>query len=228
MAQTLKLFYTTVGKKYIMALTGLFLVLFLTSHLYTNLLLYKIDKGEAYLEMSKFLQTNMIVRLIEIGLFASIIFHTVQGIYLAFANRRARPVRYAVSNQAKNSTWFSRNMVLTGSIIFIFIVIHMRTFFVPHRILGDHSQDMAQSVAYAFQNGIYSAFYVFAMILLGAHLNHGIQSAITTLGFNNNAWEKTIRAIGTSLAMMYMVGFGSMPIAFFFDFFGIASNILNN
>ena len=117
MISSLKIFYTSVGRKMVMALTGLFLCLFLLEHLYGNLLLYKLDGGEAFNEFSHFMAGNMIIRTIEIGLFAGILIHAIDGLFLTFSNKKARPVGYAVNHQSKNSSWFSRNMGLTGSII---------------------------------------------------------------------------------------------------------------
>lgn len=225
MIEAFRVFYTTVGRKILMALTGLFLLLFLFEHLYTNLLLYKIDEGHSYNDFSEFLAGNIIIRTIEYVLFASIIIHVIDALLLTYTNRKARPVGYAVNHQAQNSSWFSRNMGMTGVIILIFLVIHLKTFFVPHR-LGTPENSMAYDVAYAFQSNWYAAFYLISMVLLGAHLNHGIQSALATLGVSNMKYRKTIRAGGTLLSLIFMIGFASFPVVFYFDLFGIASNIL--
>ncbi len=225
MIKALSVFYTTVGRKLVMALTGLFLLLFLFEHLYTNLLLYKIDEGHSYNDFAEFLAGNIIIRTIEYVLFASIIIHVIDALYLTYTNRKARPIGYAVSHQAQNSSWFSRNMGLTGVIIFIFLVIHMRTFFVPHRF-GAPENSMAYDVAAAFQSNIYAAFYLIAMVILGAHLNHGIQSALQTLGISNKKYRNAIKAAGTVVSLIFMIGFASFPVVFYFDLFGIASNIL--
>lgn len=225
MANGLKTFYTTVGRKLLMALTGLFLCLFLCEHLYTNLLLYKLDGGAAFEEMSKFLQGNIIIRTIEYALFGGIILHVIDGLMITLHNRKARPVRYEVSNQSGNSTWFSRNMGLTGSIILVFLIIHLKTFFIPHRFMHE-TITMSDSVAIAFQSPVYSGLYVIAMILLGAHLNHGFQSAFHTLGLNNKKYFSTLKATGTAFALLMMIGFASFPIMFYFELFGISQNIL--
>ena len=138
-----------------MALTGLFLCLFLLEHLYGNLLLYKLDGGESFNEFSHFMAGNMIIRTIEIGLFAGILIHAIDGLFLTFSNKKARPVGYAVNHQSKNSSWFSRNMGLTGSVIFVFLVIHMKTFFVPHRI-GTPENAMSYDVSNELVCGIVS------------------------------------------------------------------------
>jgi succinate dehydrogenase / fumarate reductase cytochrome b subunit len=225
MIAAFKMFYTSVGRKIVMALTGLFLFIFLLEHLFGNLLLYKMDGGESFNEYGEFLVGNIIIRIIEYFLFAGFIIHIIDALSLTLSNRKARPVGYAVSQSSQNSSWFSRNMGLTGSIIFVFLVIHLRTFFFPHRF-GAPETSMAYDVAYAFQSNWYSAFYLVSMVLLGAHLNHGFQSGLQTLGLNNQKYRQTIKAAGTVLSLIIMTGFASFPIMFYFDFFGVASNIL--
>lgn len=226
MVEALKIFYTSVGRKLLMALTGLFLVIFLFKHLYGNLFLYKMDGGKAFNEYGEDLVNSIIIRIIEYVLFFSLIAHIIDALYLTQQNKKARPVGYAVSHQSGNSTWFSRNMGLTGSVILVFLVVHLRTFFVPHRF-GHPETTMAYDVAAAFQSNWYSALYLVSMVLLGAHLNHGFQSAFQTLGLNDHKYRVTLKNLGTVISLVIMVGFASFPIIFYFDLFGVASNILN-
>lgn len=224
MIASLKVFYTSVGRKLVMALTGLFLCLFLLEHLYGNLLLYKLDGGVAFNEYSAFMAGNILIRTVEFGLFAGFIIHILDGLFLTLANRKARPIGYAVNHQAKNSSWFSRNMGLTGSIVFVFLVLHLRTFFFPHRI-GHPESEMSFDVANAFQSNWYAALYVVAMVILGMHLNHGFQSAFQTIGWKNKKYNKTLKSAGTIFALLIMIGFASFPIIFYFDLFGAATNM---
>ncbi|MCX6290467.1 MAG: succinate dehydrogenase cytochrome b subunit [Bacteroidetes bacterium] len=225
MITSLKMFYTSVGRKLIMALTGLFLCVFLLEHLYGNLQLYKIDGGKAFNEYTEFMTGNMFIRAVEFILFAGILVHALDGLMLTLANRKARPVRYAVSRQSQNSTWFSRNMGLTGSILFVFFVIHLREFFFAHRF-GGATESMAASVANAFTTAWYASLYIVAMIILGFHLNHGFQSAFQTLGLSNHKYIKTWKCAGTVFALIMMIGFASVPVMLYFDFMGMSSNIL--
>jgi len=225
MIASLKMFYSTVGRKLVMALTGFFLCAFLVEHLYGNLLLYKMDGGKSFNEWGEFLVGNIIIRTIEIGLFAGFIIHIIDGFMLTLANRKARPVRYAVSRQSGNSTWYSRNMGLTGAVILVFLVIHLKTFFVPYRF-GEASHSMAIAVVQAFESAAYSALYILSMVLLGAHLNHGFQSAFQTMGWNNRKYALPLKVAGTAFALLIMVGFASFPIILHYDLFGAASNIL--
>jgi len=107
----------------------------------------------------------------------------------------------------------------------MFLVVHLRTFFVPHRLLGAESS-MAVDVATAFQSVPYCLLYVLAMLILGAHLNHGFQSAFQTLGWSNHKYGKILKTIGSGFALLIAIGFSSFPILFHFDVFGVASNIL--
>ncbi len=225
MIASLRMFYSSVGRKLVMALTGLFLCIFLVEHLYGNLLLYKIDKGVAFNEYSAWMAGNLLIRTVEIALFAGILIHVIDGLYLTLQNRKARPVRYAVSQQTGNSTWFSRNMGLTGSVILFFLIVHLRSFFVPHRVFHA-ANSMAYDVAIAFKSNWYAALYVIAMVILGAHLNHGFQSAFQTVGANNQKYRSTLRVAGSIFALLIMIGFASFPVMFYFDIFGIASDIL--
>ncbi|MFM7729331.1 MAG: succinate dehydrogenase, partial [Flavobacteriales bacterium] len=94
MISSLRMFYTSVGRKLVMALTGLFLCTFLLEHLYGNLQLYKMDGGTAFNEYGEFLVNNIIIRTVEYLLFGGILLHAVDGLYLTYRNRKARPVRY--------------------------------------------------------------------------------------------------------------------------------------
>lgn len=225
MITSIKIFYTTIGRKILMALTGLFLIIFLVEHLYANLLLYKMDGGISFDEYSEFMAGNIIIRTIEYVLFAAIILHGIDGLLITMANRKARPVSYETNRQSGNSSWFSRNMGLTGTVILAFLIIHLKTFFVLFRF-GHLEETMAQNVAKAFQIPLYASFYVFAMVILGMHINHGFQSSFQTLGLNNKKYNRTIKYMGTFVALLFMIGFASFPIILYFDLFGVASNIL--
>lgn len=215
-----KLFSISVIRKFAMALTGLFLCLFLVEHLIGNLLLYKGDNGETFEAYSKFMAGNMIIRALEIVLFAAILFHIIDAIVLTMQNKKARPVEYKVNKPSKNSSWFSRNMGLSGSVIFIFLILHLRTFFVEHRIL-EPQETMYMSVVNAFQQWWYSAIYLIAMVLLAAHLNHGFQSAFQSLGLNNKKYAPILKNVSTWFAILISLGFASFPIVFYFNILGV-------
>jgi succinate dehydrogenase / fumarate reductase cytochrome b subunit len=210
---------SSLGKKYVMAATGLFLCIFLLEHLYGNLLLYKSDGGEAFNQYSHDLVHSILIRIVEVVLFASIILHVYQALKLTNENNSARKIKYAVSKVDETSNWFSRNMGLTGSLILFFIVVHLYTFFVPYRITHEVTNS-ALAVKTAFKSGVYSLFYVIAVGILGFHLNHGFQSAFQTLGFNNKNYMPLLKQIGTGFAVLITVGFASFPILFYFGLVG--------
>jgi succinate dehydrogenase / fumarate reductase cytochrome b subunit len=130
-----------------------------------------------------------------------------------------------MNRQSGNSTWFSRNMGLTGAVILFFLVVHLRHFFYVFRF-GHLDESMGQYVVRSFQIPWYSSLYIFSMILLGMHLNHGFQSAFQTLGLNNRKYKLPLKYFGTFIALLFMLGFASFPIVFYFDLCGVASNIL--
>ncbi|HEY4798626.1 MAG TPA: succinate dehydrogenase cytochrome b subunit [Bacteroidia bacterium] len=216
---------SSLGRKTVMAATGLFLCVFLIEHLYGNLLLYFSDQGAAFVEYSHDAVRNLIIRSVEVVLFAAILLHVAQAIYLTRQNASARPVKYASYKVNETSNWFSRNMGLTGSLIFFFIVVHLWQFFLPYRIsdtIGGQGQtNIAQAVKEAFQHGWYVLLYVVAVGFLSFHLNHGFQSAFNTLGLNNKTYTKLLSLIGSFFAFVVVgVGFASFPILFYFGIAG--------
>jgi succinate dehydrogenase / fumarate reductase cytochrome b subunit len=216
-----KIFTLSVGRKYVMALTGLFLSLFLVEHLYGNLLLYNDDQGAAFVEYSHTMVHSILIRIVEVVLFAAIVVHAVQALLLTLRNRKARPVGYAVNKPSANSNWFSRNMGLTGSIILFFLVVHLKTFFVPYRITGlEVDENIAMEVKEAFESGWYCILYVVATIILGFHLNHGFASSFQSLGLNNKGYGPMLKCIGLGFAILITLGFMSFPILFHFDLVG--------
>lgn len=202
-----------------MALTGLFLCVFLVEHLYGNLLLYKDDGGEAFRQYSHDLVHSILIRTVEIFLFAAIIVHIIQAVMLTRKNRAARPIPYAVTASSETSSWFSRNMMLTGAIIFFFLVVHLKNFFVTYRITGEVT-DISGHVKESFTEGWYSALYIVAIAILTFHLNHGFQSAFQTLGLSNKKYSPILKKIGTGFAILIFIGFASFPVIFYFNLLG--------
>lgn len=207
-----KSFYS-VSKKVIMALTGLFLIIFLATHLAGNLLLLAQDGGAAFNEYAEFMATNPVVRVLEIGLFAGFLFHIVDGIVLMRQNKSARSQKYAVQVHPKESTWFSRYSAHTGIVILVFLILHLANFFFKHRVIGTE-ESMFDTVRLAFENPLYSIFYVVAMFFIGFHLNHGFQSAFQTIGWRHPKYTPIIRKLGTAYAIIVPAGFAVIPLYF--------------
>jgi len=216
---------SSLGRKTVMAATGLFLCVFLVEHLYGNILLFFTDGGAAFVEYSHDAVRSILIRSVEVFLFAAILLHIVQATYLTRQNAAARPVKYAVYKVNETSNWFSRNMGITGSLILFFIVVHLWQFFVPYRITGtvgaDSPMNIAQAVKEAFQNGWYVSLYVVSVAVLSFHLNHGFQSAFRSLGLNSKTYAQLLSLTGSFFAFIIVgVGFASFPILFYFHIVG--------
>lgn len=211
---------SSLGKKLLMALTGLFLVLFLVGHVLGNMLLFNEDDGKAFNEYAKFMTTTPYIKVLSYVTYLSIIFHALYSLILTYRNRKARPVKYAVKNQGANSPWTSRNMGILGTIIFIFIVIHMRTFWYEMHYGGlpmvEYDgimvKDLYTIVTEAFSELWYVAFYVIAMAALSFHLLHGFQSAFQTLGLTHRKYTPFIKTVGMLFAIIVPILFASMPV----------------
>jgi succinate dehydrogenase / fumarate reductase, cytochrome b subunit len=215
----LKSFTYSIGKKLIMGATGLFFVIFLIEHVAGNFLLFLDDGGKEYNLYSHTLTHNVIVgpiiKLVEILLFASFIIHAIDGFSLWIQNRQARPQGYIVKDRNKNSQWTSRNMIVSGSVILIFLVIHLKTFFYPYRVT-ETIPNLYQEVYRVFQNPYYAGFYVFAMVFLAFHIQHGFSSAFQTLGMRSPKYFPFLKTLGLILSIVICAGFAAQPIYFLF------------
>lgn len=214
---------SSLGKKFIMALTGSFLIIFLIIHLIGNITLYfGPDAFNGYVKTLDVIKP--LIRVIELVLLSAFIFHIFNGVRLWWENKQARPITYKVNGSPENSSLFSRTMFVSGSIIFIFLILHLGTFFWRFNVhdpqqLADTHQYYEIVVGF-FQIWWYVLLYIVAMILLGFHLNHGFQSAFQTFGWNHKKYTPLIKKIGTAYAIIMAIGFASMPIYFFFFYGG--------
>ncbi len=206
-----------------MALTGLFLVSFLIVHMSGNLQLLYNDGGKAFNIYAKFMTTFPLVKIISYVLYASILFHAIDGFYLAYKNRQARSVAYAQTAGSKNSTWYSRSMALLGSLIFFFLVIHLYKFWYQMHwgdiatvmYDGEEYKDLYALVYTAYKNPVWVAFYTLAMIPLAYHLLHGFQSGFQTLGLNHSSYTPVIKMLGIIISVVIPIGFALIPVVFF-------------
>jgi len=213
--RTLLNFYkSSIGKKLIVGLTGLLLSSYLVVHLIGNLLLFRSDRGAAFDAYAEILPNILVIRIIEILLFAIFAGHILTGVILWFLNRMARSRKYEVRKQEDNSALTSRTMFLTGSVVFIFIVVHMRTFWYTSRYEAGETFSMYAVVKSAFANPLYSLFYLVALFILGFHLRHGFQSAFQTFGLRDKKYAPLIEWIGMIFWLIIPVCFASMPLYF--------------
>lgn len=215
---------STLGKKLLMALTGLFLVLFLVVHLAGNLQLLSSDGGQSFNVYAKFMTTNGLIKTTSYLLYATFIAHIVWSLLLTMYNSKARgPEKYANSKSSDKVTWNSRNMGLLGTIVFIFLVIHMKNFwFEMHwgdvplvSYDGEEYKDLYTVVGAAFSQWWYVALYCFAMLGLAFHLYHGFQSSFQTLGLNTSKYTPAIQGLGVAFSILVPGLFALIPIWMF-------------
>lgn len=218
---------SSLSRKYAMALTGLFLCLFLVGHLLGNLQLFVggEEGREAFNNYAQFMTTNPLIKVISYLTYAGIIFHIVDGFVLTIQNRKARPVKYVVEKGNLNSSWASRNMAVLGTILLVFLVSHMQSFwYVMH--FGDieiiNGVKDLHSVTLDFFNpainnlaGVMTGLYVFAMLSMAFHLNHGFQSAFQSMGINHPTYTPVINFVGKAFSILIPAGFASLPIYLF-------------
>ena len=224
MSWVTKTLSSSLGRKLIMSLTGLFLILFLTGHVSGNLLLFKADGGEAFNIYAKFMTTNPAVKVLSYLTYISVIGHVIYSIILSRHNKSARPVGYAESKASSNSSWASRNMGVLGTIILIFLVVHMQSFWAQMHwgdlpmvtYEGEEYKDLYSIVNFAFQNIFIVIGYVVAMAFLAFHLSHGFASAFQTLGLNHKKYSPAIKAIGQIYCIVVPALFAAMPLYIYF------------
>jgi succinate dehydrogenase / fumarate reductase, cytochrome b subunit len=217
-----KLLSSTLGRKLMMALTGLFLILFLVVHLIGNLQLLKEDKGEAFNVYAHFMTSNPLIKIVSYVNYATILIHVIWAILLTRINAKARgPQGYAV---VKNSSaWTSRNMGILGTLIFIFLVIHLKGFWYEMHwggiatasYEGEEYKDLYAVVDAAYSQAWYVGIYVFSMLILAFHLWHGFASAFQTLGLNHLKYNPVIRFVGRAFAIIVPALFALIPIWMF-------------
>ena len=215
MKSVLEFYYSSIGKKVLMSLTGLFLITFLTEHLIGNLLLFANDKGAMYEAYGNFLVSNPVIRFIEIFLFLGMFGHAILGVILWIKNKVTRPVKYKYFRLKDNATFASRTTIWTGSIIAIFLYIHLKSFFIPSRF-SPTKVSSYELVMKAFSNPWYDGFYLLALLVLGYHLRHGFQSAFQTLGLRNKTYAPFLDMLAFIFWFLITLGFAIIPEYIFF------------
>lgn len=214
---------TSIGKKVIIAIAGLFLVIFLLVHLGINLLMLLGDNGELFTKAAHFMANNVAIKVFEVFLFGAFLIHIIMGITITIQNWISRgSKRYKVTNKSHTS-FFSKYMFHTGVVIFVFLIIHfMNFYFVKAGIVsppeGLGREDFYSMAILLFSNKIYSIIYIVALVVLGLHLNHAFHSAFQTLGWNHSKYTPVIEAIATIYAVVVSVGFAIIPVYFLFFF----------
>lgn len=219
---TWKSFFTSsIGKKFAMGLTGLFLITFLIVHAGINSCIFLNDGGETFNAAAHFMSHNWIIRFMEIGLFAGLFIHIIQGLILWRQNKKARPVAYAVNAESTNSKWYSRSMGLLGTLLLFFLIIHISKFFVSTKIAlygsGDEEHNLYYQMKEEFANWWVVVIYLIGVASLFWHLLHGFSSAFQTLGINHKRYTPVIKAAGAAYSVIICILFALMPLAFYLE-----------
>lgn len=204
------IFRTSIGKKIMMAATGLCFCIFLAVHLAGNLTLYGGD-GLFNTYAEKLHQLGALLRIAEWGLVFLALVHVLTGITLFYENLRARPVRYKVNKRAGGRSIGSATMPYTGFLLLAFVIYHLSGFHFTDKT----DQTIYQIVAAAFSRPGTVVFYVLAMILAALHISHGFWSAFQSIGASHPKYTPIVKALGTLFCLIVGFGFGLIPIYMF-------------
>jgi succinate dehydrogenase / fumarate reductase cytochrome b subunit len=218
---------SSIGKKVVMSLSGLFLIMFLCVHLALNLLLIFDNSGELFNHGAHFMATNPLIKIVEPVLALGFIIHMAWACVLTVQNQKARPAGYTKSSQGRNATWPSRNMFILGGVILIFLGIHLYNFWWNIKfpelgtplstvvIDGTEMEDTYALVVGLFRSSIcYCLLYILGAIFLGLHLSHGFWSAFQSIGFSNGIWRKRLECLAYFFAVVIGAGFAIIPVYF--------------
>jgi succinate dehydrogenase / fumarate reductase cytochrome b subunit len=218
---------SSVGKKVLVAITGLLLFGFVIVHLVGNLTLFIPDEGKAFNEYAHFLENLLhgwLLIVFEIGLISAALVHAGYAITVALIDKqKARPQKYAVVGNAggkSRKSWASRSMILTGPIILVFVVLHVRMFkFADHPPVtyhGTEMKDLYAVVVEAFKVPWIVIAYVIVMVLLGMHLWHGVWSAFQSIGWNSDRHIKLLTTVSWIAGVALGLGFLVLPVYIYF------------
>lgn len=214
---------SSIGKKFLMSISGLFLIVFLAVHLTLNLLLMFDDSGELFNRAANFMATNQVMHIMEPILALGFLVHIVYAFIVQFENWSKRPVKYTQMDQKNTSKWTSRNMIYLGLFVLIFLGLHIANFFWKIKfggvgtttVDGVEMHDTYKLVSTLFMTSVaYDIFYVLGAIFLGLHLNHALWSGLQTIGWSNTLWRKRLEIIGSIYAIIIGVGFSIIPLYF--------------
>lgn len=230
-----QVFTSSVGKKLVMGFTGIFLVLFLIVHVGLNACIWAAaydpaDQGQMFNKAAHFMGSNVLPRILEIGLFAGFFLHIFQGYLLTLENRKKRSIGYDVA-YADGSKWYSRSMAILGTLLLMFLVMHIYHFWTPSRLGGMGTVQPLEEVYYNgikhhnlyaemrdvfVGNTLIVALYVLACGSLAYHLLHGFQSAFKTIGIHNKKINGLIHSVGVGFSIIVPLLFALMPLSFYF------------
>lgn len=213
---------SSIGKKVLMSLSGLFLITFLLVHLTVNSMILFDKTGELFNRAAHFMGTNPVIKIVEPILAIGFVLHILYAGILTLQNQNARPMKYDTQQSANSSKWASRNMFILGSLVLIFLVIHISNFFWKIKFTGHELLDAGapegMENAYALVTSFFIEWwwidivYVLGAIALGFHLSHAFWAGFQTLGLSNNKWRKRLDVIGLIYTLLVAGGFALIPL----------------
>ena len=213
---------SSIGRKLLMALSGFFLMFFLLQHFAINFL--SVISSELFNEVSHFMGTNPIIQFVlQPILLFGVIFHLSMGIYLEYINNSARPIKYAVASASKNSSWISRNMIITGLMVMFFLALHFYDFWIPEIKdkfidgIWDEPTKYFPHLQHKFHDLWRVIIYCISFIFLSLHLLHGFQSAFKSAGFNYTKYTPVIRVLSNIYAISIPLGFIFIALFHYFS-----------
>ena len=212
-----KMELSSIVRKFIMALSGLFLIVFLITHLVINSLTLASSK-DSFNEAAHFMATNPIIYAMQYVLALGFIIHIGMGIKLTIQNKRARSQEYVYNKMSKNTDLSSRSMIVSGGLVIVFLALHLRDYFYQMKFVGlpEGTTDY-DLVVNLFTNPYYTAVYVIAFIVLGVHLNHGFKSAFQSMGANHKKYNPLIKIVSTAYSIVIALGFSTIAIFHFIN-----------
>ena len=216
-------FTSSVGKKLVMGLTGLFLISFLVVHAGINACIWANDGGVMFNKAAHFMGSMIVIRILEVGLFIGIFIHIIQGYVLEFSNRAKRNIGYKVNLGNRGSRWYSRSMGLLGTILLLFFIIHWKHFWISSRFTGVEEVTIDGKEMHNLFALMQSTFtelwvviaYVVACFSLAWHLMHGFQSAFRTIGVHNKRFLAIIQSAGIGFSIIIPGVFAMMPVSMY-------------
>jgi succinate dehydrogenase / fumarate reductase, cytochrome b subunit len=207
-----KILFSSISKKFVMALAGLFLLTFLPVHLFINLMLLKSEPGP-FNTAAHFMATFPLIKIMEVVLFGAILIHISWGVFLQIQNWLARPIGYVSGNKSETS-FFSRFMIWTGATILTFLILHWFNFyFIKLGLVKGNAEDFYSVAHSLFKIPAYDIIYLTCFTLLGFHLFHAFYSAFQTLGLNHRLWNPIVRPIALVYAILIPAGFAFISIS---------------
>lgn len=217
------IFTSSIGKKLMMSLAGIFLITFLLVHMGLNLLIIIFEDPMVYNRAAHFMSSNILIKIFEIALFGGLLLHVIYALILQVQNWIARPRRYSRANYS-NTSFFSKFMIHTAAIVLVFLVIHFMDFYFKAKfghaaeihVDGVVYHDLASEIIDKFKMMPYVVFYIAAFIFLGFHLIHGFQSAFKTLGLDHKKYTPVIQLLAIIYTVVVVAGYSIIPLVVYF------------